>query len=209
MIEPPPLSCDSDSALKALRKVLRARRRAVPMAERKRAALRLATAVERRGWLRPGRRIGLYLPLAEEIDTQPLLDAALQHRCRLFVPRVTDYRRHRMQFLPYDGTLQRGRYGILEPRGGIARSARSLDVIFMPLVGFDARGSRVGMGKGYYDRALAFLHHRRTWRRPLLVGLAFACQQVDALPTRAHDVPLDHIVTEAGSHRFIRPRPFT
>ena len=93
--------------------------------------------------------------------------------------------------------------------GGIARSARSLDVIFMPLVGFDARGSRVGMGKGYYDRALAFLHHRRTWRRPLLVGLAFACQQVDALPTRAHDVPLDHIVTEAGSHRFIRPRPFT
>jgi len=209
VIEPTALSSDSDVALKALRKVLRARRRAVPVAERKRAALRLAKAVERSGWLRPGRCIGLYLPLAEEIDTQPLLECALRHRCRIFVPRVTDYRRHRMQFLPYDDTLQRGRYGILEPRDGIARSARSLAVIFMPLVGFDAQGNRVGMGKGYYDRALAFLHHRRSWRRPLLVGLAFSCQQVDALPARAHDVPLDHIVTEAGSHRFIRPSPYT
>ncbi len=209
MTDPSPPPSDADVALKALRKVLRARRRGVPAAERKRAALQLARAVERSGWLRLGRRIGLYLPLAEEIDTQPLLDAALRHRCALFVPRVTDYRRHRMQFLPYDSTLQRGRYGILEPRGGIARSARNLDVIFMPLVGFDADGNRVGMGKGYYDRALAFLQHRRTWRRPLLVGLAFACQQVDALPARAHDIPLDHIVTEAGSRRFIRPRPFT
>ena len=209
MTEPSSPPLDSDVALKALRKALRARRRGVPMVERKRAAFQLARAVERSGWLRPGRRIGLYLPLAEEIDTQPLLDLALQHRCRIFVPRVTDYRRHRMQFLPHDGTLQRGRYGILEPRGGIARSARSLDVIFMPLVGFDAQGNRVGMGKGYYDRALAFLHHRRNWRRPVLVGLAFACQQVDALPARAHDVPLDHIVTEAGSRRFIRPRPIT
>ena len=200
---PPPVpSAAADIA--SLRRTLRARRRAVPPADRKRAALRLALTVARAGWLKPGRRVGLYLPLAEEIDTHPLLALAQRRRCQVFVPRVTDYRRHRMRFMPLVGRLRKGRYGILEPRGGAGRSVRSLDLLLMPLVGFDAHGNRIGMGKGYYDRALAYLDTRRSWRRPLLVGLAFECQRLPSLPVREHDVPLSFVVTEVNLHRFSR-----
>jgi 5-formyltetrahydrofolate cyclo-ligase len=191
-----------DASLKALRRTLRARRRAVPAAERRSAALALARRVERAGLLCPGRRLGLYLPLPEEIDTRVLLQRALRRGCRVYVPRVTDYRRHQMRFLPIAGRLKSSRYGILEPRGGIARTAHGLDVILMPLVGFDARGNRIGMGKGYYDRALAFLQQRRCYRRPLLVGLAFDCQRVAALPARPHDVPLGRVITPTTVYRF-------
>ena len=79
---------------------------------------------------------------------------------------------------------------------------RHLEVVFMPLVGFDGEGNRLGMGKGFYDRAMSFrLRHPRS-RRPLLVGLAFACQQVDSLPARPHDVPLDMLISERGILRF-------
>jgi 5-formyltetrahydrofolate cyclo-ligase len=125
----------------------------------------------------------------------------------VFVPRVTDYRRHRMRFLPLNpdfrnAGLRRGRYGILEPGNGIAVSVRGLDVLLMPLVGFDARGHRIGMGKGYYDRALAYRRQQRAGLRPLLVGLAFECQRVAALPARPHDIPLDRLVTEAHVRHF-------
>ncbi|MEN9705348.1 MAG: hypothetical protein RLZZ393_1227 [Pseudomonadota bacterium] len=142
--------------------------------------------------------------MSEEIDTGPILSRALSRGCSVFVPRITDYRRSRMRFLPLAGPMRRGGYGILEPGTGITRSARSLHVVLMPLVGFDRRGYRIGMGKGYYDRALAFRRGQRHWHAPLLAGLAFECQGVESLPARAHDVPLDRLVTEAATRRFPR-----
>lgn len=197
----PSVNDDSASLLKALRRELRARRRAVPPALRRLAAIRLARAASSLRSLRPGRRVGIYLPLPEEMDTRPLRDMAARLGCRLFVPRITDYQRSRMRFVPIDGPLRKGRYGILEPDGRRSISARQLDLVFMPLVGFDLAGNRLGMGKGYYDRAFAFLLKRRHWTRPHLVGVAFDCQRVQRLPVRAHDVPLSQIATESGLHR--------
>ena len=75
---------------------------------------------------------------------------------------------------------------------------RWLDLVLVPLVGFDARGHRLGMGAGLYDRHFAFLRQRRAWRRPLLIGLAFEAQKVVRLAEEAHDVQLDGVVTERG-----------
>lgn len=82
--------------------------------------------------------------------------------------------------------------------GGDTINPRWLDLVLVPLVGFDSRGQRLGMGAGFYDRHFAFLRHRMTWRRPLLVGLAFDVQRVDRLAEAAHDVPLWGVVTERG-----------
>jgi 5-formyltetrahydrofolate cyclo-ligase len=74
-----------------------------------------------------------------------------------------------------------------------------IDVVVLPVVGFDRRGNRLGMGAGYYDRALRRRQDAaRAWRRPLLVGVAFACQELPAIPASPWDVPLDLIVTERG-----------
>jgi 5-formyltetrahydrofolate cyclo-ligase len=77
-------------------------------------------------------------------------------------------------------------------------------VVFMPLVGFDAQGNRIGMGRGYYDRHFARRLQLTSYRRPLLVGLAYDEQQVPALPRAAHDVPLDGIVTQSSIRRIHR-----
>jgi 5-formyltetrahydrofolate cyclo-ligase len=189
---------------RALRRELRARRRAIQGKDREWAARKLARRVAATGWLRPGTRVGLYLSMDEELDTAPLLRLAQTRGCRIALPRITSIRHHRMRFQDYNGMASRGPFGILAPQSGALRSARELDVVFLPLVGFDARGNRIGMGRGFYDRHFAHRLRLVHWRRPLLVGLAYQLQQVDSLPSQVHDVPLDAIVTESSTLRFLR-----
>jgi 5-formyltetrahydrofolate cyclo-ligase len=68
------------------------------------------------------------------------------------------------------------------------------DLVIVPVVGFDRTGTRLGYGKGHYDRAIAAMHARGF--RPPLVGIAFALQEVDTIPHEPHDMRLDVIVTE-------------
>lgn len=88
------------------------------------------------------------------------------------------------------------RFGIPEPR----RSQRRLppwllQLVLMPLVGFDKRGGRLGMGGGFYDTTFAF-KHQKMGARPTLIGLAHACQEVESLPLAHWDVPLNAIATD-------------
>lgn len=190
-----------------LRRELRDRRRAIRGTARRLAAQQLAYRADAAGWLRPGARIGLYLATPEEIDTSVLLRLARRRGCSVALPRVLSLRHDSMCFIEFTGTVRRGAFGIREPAAGRRFSARELDVVFMPLVGFDAAGHRIGMGRGFYDRHFAYrLRHARI-RRPLLVGLAFNVQQVPSLPLAGHDVPLDAIVTESSTLRIHRSRP--
>jgi len=181
-----------------LRKHLKGLRRAVPPAARRRAALAVAHHIRRTFTLRPGLRVAVYAPLPSELDVAPLVQLARQRGCRIYLPRLTDLRRHRMQFVEADGPMRRNHLGILEPVRLRRMSARRLDLVFVPLVGFDAAGMRLGMGAGYYDRAFAFLRHRRHWTHPRLIGLAYSFQQVPHIKGAVHDVHLNGVVTEKG-----------
>ena len=96
--------------------------------------------------------------------------------------------------------LEDNRFGIAEPSASVPEVMLSeIDVMLLPLVAFDARGTRLGMGAGYYDRALSKVAHRR----PFLVGIAHTLQRsADPLPRETWDATLDAAVTEAGTHRF-------
>lgn len=192
---------------RTLRRALRERRRAIQGTERARAARDLARRIAAAHWLRPGLRVGLYLSTPEELDTAPLLQLARARGCHVALPRVVSLRHDRMRFHALAGEVARGAFGILEPRGGRMFTARELDLVFLPLVGFDAAGNRIGMGRGFYDRHFAHRRHLLHWRRPLLVGLAYDVQQVPALPHAPHDVPLDAIVTESATFHFHRSPP--
>jgi 5-formyltetrahydrofolate cyclo-ligase len=74
------------------------------------------------------------------------------------------------------------------------------DVIIMPLVGFDRHGTRIGYGKGHYDRAVTAIRARG--RDPALIGVAFSAQEVDTIPHEPHDIRLDAIVTENETLEF-------
>jgi 5-formyltetrahydrofolate cyclo-ligase len=183
---------------RALRTELRARRRQIPSEVRARAERRIAAHIERCFHLRPGRSVALYSPLAEELDVAPLMQLARLHGCRIYLPRITDRRKHRMRFLEAQGALEPNRMGILEPASARPIAPQRLDLVFLPLVGFDAAGMRLGMGGGYYDRAFAFLRLRVSWHRPKLIGVGFAMQRVAALARAPHDLQLDAVVTEEG-----------
>ena len=107
-----------------------------------------------------------------------------------------------MTFSAPRGTLRLNRYGIPEPGGPDRRDARFCDLVLLPLVGFDARGHRLGTGGGYYDRALAFRRLRRYWRGPRLVGLAHSSQALEAIRPLPTDVTLDAVITERGTIFF-------
>jgi 5-formyltetrahydrofolate cyclo-ligase len=174
----------------SLRRRLRAARRAVGAAERAAAARAIDRALAQLGLPRPGTRIAAFLPFDGEIDPSLILRRARALGCRIHVPVVTSLRHRRMRFMPLAAD------GRPAPTGAIA--PRWLDLVLVPLVGFDAEGHRLGMGAALYDRHFAFLGLRRTWKRPRLLGLAFEVQRVPHLPVEAHDVPLWGVVTERG-----------
>jgi len=197
-----PDSSSLRAARRSLRASLNARRRQVPPLQRAHSAQLVARNVDRSLQLRSGARIAVYAALPWELDAGPLIALAESRGCRVFLPRI-DRRRASgaMRFVSRQGPWAYNRLGIAEPQGSETLGARWLDVAFLPLVGFDRRGVRLGTGGGFYDRAFAFRHLRRVWHAPQLVGLAFAFQELDHIDAAAHDVLMDAVVTEEG---FIR-----
>jgi 5-formyltetrahydrofolate cyclo-ligase len=184
----------------ALRRQLRARRKAIPAPLRHAACSAVVGFALRHHLLAKGRRIGIYMPANSEIDVLPLLDRALTMQARCFLPIVPRRGSRRMWFsqMGKRPAWVLNRYGIPEYRHPLAKRVRvqRLDLLFMPLLGFDSRGFRLGMGGGYYDASLAYLKRFRRWRRPWVVGVAFALQEVEGIPNDPWDIPLDAVLTE-------------
>jgi len=171
--------------------------------ERSTAADLIASHVAATRWLHAARRIGLYASVGYEVLTGPIATLARRRHCPVYLPRITDYRQRRMVFaLESSDAITRNRHGIPEPAMHGTISARALSVVFLPLLGFDDSGSRLGSGAGYYDRLFFFRRHRLHWHRPLLVGVAYRCQEVAHLDRHAYDVPLDALVSEDGVRYF-------
>lgn len=187
-------------ASSAVRSSLRARRRALTLAEQRDHSRTLARLLGTQMAFLRARRVGAYWSADGEIDPFPLLRLAHTRHKRCFLPVLRPHPRRKLWFLEYrpGDPLTRNRFGIAEPRlrNRRIRLPWALDLLLVPLVGFDAAGNRLGMGGGYYDSTLAYLAQHRYWRRPLLVGVAHECQRVPALQTNSWDVPLDMVVTE-------------
>ena len=193
---------DSPALRDVLRQRLRSRRRDLGAAQRA-AAQTITRHIDATRWLRGARPIGLYVSVGLEVSTEALRSLARRRRCPVYLPRISDYRRRTMLFArDRDHLSLRNRHGIPEPAVAETVPARSLSVVFVPLLGFDGDGARLGSGAGYYDRVFAFRRHRHSWHRPLLVGLAYRVQRLDHIELGRHDVPLDAVVTEDGVEYF-------
>lgn len=185
---------------RALRHRLRAARSSLGRAEQRSHSLALARLLGRQIAFLRAHRIGAYWSADGEIDPLPLLRLAHARHKRCFLPVLRPHPRKKLWFLEYrlGDPLDTNRFGIPEPRlrNRRIRLPWALDLLLLPLVGFDADCNRLGMGGGYYDRTLAYRRRHRRWRRPRLVGIAHECQRVKALQTNPWDVPLDMVVTE-------------
>jgi 5-formyltetrahydrofolate cyclo-ligase len=181
-----------------LRASLKAQRRALTPELRARAALAVARLLALTHWFTPGKRIGLYASMPQELGTAPLIALARARGCRIFLPRIVSLRSYHMEFVPFGAHGRFHAFGMHEPWSTDFFPARFLDTIFLPSVGLDHRGARLGHGAGFYDRALAFRRLRRHWRGPRLVGLAYSFQVVPEIPVAPTDVFMDVLATEKG-----------
>jgi 5-formyltetrahydrofolate cyclo-ligase len=186
-----------------IRKQLRAARRSLSPGDHARHSTLAAKALMRLPAFAAGKRIAVYLPFDRETDTAPLIAAARRRGVRVFVPIVSDRRHARMRFHALQGKTTPGEFGIAVPRRtGRPIAAQWLNLIVVPLVGADCDGCRLGMGGGYYDRALAFRRRRSSWKGPRLVGLAFECQRTKLKFAQPWDVRLNSLATESGLQHF-------
>ncbi|WP_299397448.1 5-formyltetrahydrofolate cyclo-ligase [Pelagibius sp.] len=151
----------------------------------------------------PGTVVSGYWPMADEIDPRPLLQALGEAGCRLTLPALAGKGRP-LEFrvwAPGD-TLLPAALGTQEPLP--EKPVFEPQVLLVPLLAFDGEGYRLGYGGGFYDRSLALLRGRSDI---LAVGVAYAAQQVAAVPHDGNDQRLDAVVTEAAVLRFGPPSP--
>lgn len=177
-----------------LRQELRAARLALaPEARAQYAAQTLQHAADALDWQHV-HRIGSYCAVRGEADPAPLNAWLIATGKEIFLPVVQAERQ--LRFARWSGQVMRpGAFGIPEPELGTQHlAAAELDLLIIPLLGFDRFGTRLGAGAGYYDRALAGC----TGACPQRIGLAYSFQQIDKLPVDAWDVPLAKVLTELG-----------
>jgi 5-formyltetrahydrofolate cyclo-ligase len=191
------MEASSGSAKAALRALALAARDALPIAERRRAAQTIAM----RRFPVPlgsGTIVAGYSPIRSECDPVPLMRSLAAKGAELALP-VVHAKGQPLTFSEWRQGLQlvAGPYGILQPRSEAIPFEP--DIILVPLAAFDRRCRRIGYGAGYYDRTLADL---RKLRPVIAVGIAFAAQEVDAIPVDEHDERLDLVLTERETIDF-------
>jgi len=182
----------------ALREAALARRDALDPAFRIEAALTLAETFPLDVIPVTGKVVSGFLPIQSEIDVRPLMDRLRRAGARLALPAFPN-RKGPMIFreLVRGAELVPMGFGTYGP--GPEAAEVEPEILLTPLAAFDATGNRIGYGKGHYDQALARLD---ALARRTAVGIAFACQEVDAVPHEPHDRRLDFVLTDTGFRTF-------
>lgn len=146
----------------------------------------------------PGMIVSGYSPIRNEIDPAPLLRALAAQGARLALPAVMA-RGKSLAFRAWSPSdrLMMGPLGILEPSPAAAELIP--DIMLVPLAAFDRLGHRIGYGAGHYDFTLA---HLRKAKAITAIGVAFAAQEIKAVPALEHDEALDYVLTETKVFDF-------
>ncbi len=192
-----PADVDALAQRRALRQQLAARRTALSPAERIHAAQGLRRTLEQLPEYLTDTPVAGYWACRGELPLN-LLIAPLAARGQQFALPVTTVDKH-LLFAPWQAgdPVQPNQFGIPEPVTPTTwLTPAEVELVLVPLLGFDRRGHRLGYGGGYYDRSFAFLNAGARPREPLLVGIAYAFQELPQIDAQPWDVALDFVATE-------------
>ncbi|MCL1124316.1 5-formyltetrahydrofolate cyclo-ligase [Shewanella surugensis] len=179
-----------------IRKTIRGKRREIPLHLQRESSLKACDLLLSLAIIEKVKHVALYVSQDGELDTKPLIEALWAKGIHTYLPRLHPFCLGQLLFLHYhvDTILVSNRFGILEPKLHVrdVMPIKGIDVMVTPLVAFDVKGQRLGMGGGYYDRTLA---HWRDIGRPIPMGYAHDCQQVPHIEIQPWDIHLPYIVT--------------
>lgn len=180
-----------------LRKQLRADRNKLSSEQQQVAAEQLAKVVCSQPLFQQSQHIALYLASDGEISPEWVVQQAWDRGKQCYLPVLDPVDKQRMHFQSYqpDTPMVENRFGIREPAFdlSLAIAPEALDLVLMPLTGFDEQGNRLGMGGGFYDRTFAFV---KGANKPQLIGLAHECQKRDQIPVEDWDIPVLGVATD-------------
>jgi 5-formyltetrahydrofolate cyclo-ligase len=193
---------DLRAAKQELRRELRRRLRALSPELFCAGGLRAAELLSREPCWREARTALLFISGDREIDTAPLLEAALEAGKAVFAPKVRGEELVFWRVPSPAGPWERGPFGLREPvpsAGGALERGDFPALILTPGLGFAPPGNRLGRGGGYYDRLFARLDAPPGEGPPApyhAVGLCLALQVLPLIPTEPGDRPLEGLCTE-------------
>lgn len=185
-------------ARQELRQNLREQRANLPAAARIAAAQRLLQQLQQLPELSVDERIGGYFAVNGELSLHLVVAHLWRQGKQFHLPVAARARQLRFARYSAASTVQPNRFGIPEPQVESKElvSPASLELVLVPLLGFDRRGHRLGYGGGFYDSSFAFLQQTERPATPLLVGIGYSFQEVATLAPESWDVRLDFIATE-------------
>ena len=190
-----------------LRRKLQQIRRNLPAEQQQTAAREVANRLQQRlSHLHPEQTtVAVYKSFDGELPTFPVIETLWQQGFNTVLPVLHPFAKGHLLFLRYtpDTPMTLNKYGIQEPELNVQNVVplSDIQILLMPLVGFDNQGNRIGMGGGYYDRTLAQWHNGY---QPNLspIGLSYNEQQVERIPVESWDIPLPEVITPAKHWRF-------
>jgi len=175
----------------ALREQAIARRDALPPKERQQSS-EIIAAREFPIAIAPGKIMSGFMPLKSEINPLPLMRKLAQAGAQLALPVVAGRGKPLiMRAYAFGDELAAGQWGIRQPK--LEAPEVAPDILIVPLLAFDRAGHRLGYGAGYYDMTINSL---RASKPVTAIGIAFAAQEIDAVPITARDARLDLVLTE-------------
>ncbi|MFD2168216.1 5-formyltetrahydrofolate cyclo-ligase [Thalassotalea euphylliae] len=146
--------------------------------------------------------IAIYLTNDGELRTEKLIEKAWELKKTVALPVLHPFCKGHLLFLRYDrqSKMKTNKFGIAEPVLDVTKVVpiNTIDIVFTPLVAFDWKAQRLGMGGGFYDRTLSRWYKsvaHTPSAKPYPIGLALDCQQVEEIPTESWDIPLPEIIT--------------
>jgi 5-formyltetrahydrofolate cyclo-ligase len=174
----------------ALRQQAIAHRDALPRRERQQAAEIIAAREFPRAVA--GMIVSGFMPLKSEISPLPLMRKVAAAGAQLALPVVAGRGKPLvMRAYAFGDELAAGQWGIRQPKPEAPEVAP--DILIVPLLAFDRAGHRLGYGAGYYDMTISSL---RANKPVTAIGIAYAAQEIDAVPITARDARLDLVLTE-------------
>jgi 5-formyltetrahydrofolate cyclo-ligase len=146
-------------------------------------------------YFKDANNIGCYLSTEYEVSTDTIISSAYKTNKNLYVPKIKQGNAMDFVKMTLNSNMVKNRYGIHEPLYEDIIDANKLDIVLVPIVAFDEKKNRIGMGGGFYDRKFKYIKNTKK-KYPLLIGVAFECQKVKKIKPENWDVKLSAIVTE-------------
>ena len=191
-----------DSNKDTLRRLIRNKREELTQQNQQQASEVIVENVYQSPSFKNAQKIAFYHAVQGEADPRKLiqLNKMNNNNKTFYLPILSQNNQQDLRFAPIteSSKYKRNKFSIPEPicDPNDLVSGDTLDLVIMPLLGFDKHGNRLGMGGGFYDRTFSFKQSAKS--KPVLIGFAYNFQEVESLKAETWDIPLDFIATESG-----------